>query len=214
VRTGKPRRSRQQFVVAAQLGREEDGRFVVHAAADIVLGAQREHRGEGPASSWTGTETLTDSWTGGVYDRLFHGPAFQGLECVEAVGPDGLVVRSRLAPAPTEWLAEPWRTQWIADPLALDSALQAVILWSLRYRGEPCLPCSLDSYRQFARSFPRDGVRIRVRIDNRPGATIHAAIEFWSLTGELVSCIGESRHVVDGGLAAAFLRNQMAAQEG
>jgi 8-amino-7-oxononanoate synthase len=64
----------------------------------------------------------------------FHGPKFQGLERVDAVGPD--FVRGRVRTAKLRsWMPESTREAWAVDPLALDSAFQlaALVAWE-RYQ--------------------------------------------------------------------------------
>lgn len=103
-------------------------------------------------------------------------------------------------------MVEPARGQWLADPLAIDVALQAVILWSQQMRGKPCLPCAVTNYRQFRRSFPRDGTRIIVRV--RPGADqlIRCDIEFTDANSQLVARMEGCENVAETSLVNAFRR--------
>src|SRR5262249_12891399 len=64
-------------------------------------------------------------------DLLFHGREFQGIVHVEGWSDAGIVAAVRTAPAPDEWIRRPLRQRWLADPLALDSSFQLLILWTL-----------------------------------------------------------------------------------
>ena len=141
--------------------------------------------------------------------RLFHGPHLHGIAAVEACSADGIVVDARTASAPWAWMTEPLRSAWLADPLALDAALQAVILWSQELRGEPCLPCSIAKYRQYRRIFPREGVRIVVQITHATDHAIRCDIEFLDHQGLLVARIDGCESVADPSLVAAFQKRQL-----
>src|SRR5581483_1754557 len=98
VLAGKPQRSGTQFLAEVQLVSPDHDRPVIHAAAKIVLGNTRDAATEQlpmPAGS---------PWTGDIYRRLFHGPALHAIERVESCGPEGIVVFSRTAPSPAEWM--------------------------------------------------------------------------------------------------------------
>ena len=141
--------------------------------------------------------------------RLFHGPQLYGIAAVEACSADGIVVDSRTASAPWAWMTEPLRSAWLADPLALDAALQAIILWAQELRGEPCLPCSIAKYRQYRRAFPREGVRIVVQITHATDHAIRCDVEFVDRQGLLVARMDGCESVADASLVAAFQRRQL-----
>jgi hypothetical protein len=106
-------------------------------------------------------------------------------------------------------MTEPVRGSWLADPLAMDCALQAVILWSQEMRGKPCLPCAVSKYQQFRRTFPKEGVRIVIQIRESPEQLIRCDVEFLDQHGALVARMEGCESVADNSLAAAFQRNQI-----
>ena len=143
-----------------------------------------------------------------AYDtRLFHGPMLHGMTAIEACSAEGIVVTARSAPSPWSWMAEPARGSWLADPLAIDSALQAIILWSQEFRGKPCLPCAIASYRQYRRTFPKDGVRIVIQMHESPDQLIRCDVEFIDMQGSLVARMEGCESVADASLSAAFQKN-------
>ncbi|MEK6257667.1 MAG: polyketide synthase dehydratase domain-containing protein, partial [Planctomycetota bacterium] len=141
--------------------------------------------------------------------RLFHAPQLFVIAAVEACSADGIVVDARTASAPWAWMTEPLRSTWLADPLALDAALQAIILWSQELRGEPCLPCSIAKYRQYRRTFPREGVRIVVQITHATDHAIRCDIEFVDRAGQVVARMDGCESVADASLAAAFQKRHL-----
>ena len=106
-------------------------------------------------------------------------------------------------------MKEPLRSTWIADPLALDAALQAIILWSQELRGEPCLPCSIARYRQYRRTFPREGVQIVVQVIQATDHAIRCDVEFLDSAHQVVARMEGCESVADPSLAAAFQRNRL-----
>src|SRR5262249_35291102 len=109
---------------------------------------------------------------------LFHGPDLQGIESVEGSSPDGITGIVATAPAPGGWMRQPLRTAWLADPLALDSAFQLMVLWCAEHQGAVSLPCYVGSYRQFQRTFPSEGTRVVARVTEKKGQRVLAAMEF------------------------------------
>ena len=58
------------------------------------------------------------------------GPHFHGIEKIEACSAASMTAWVRTAPAPKLWVLDPLRPAWLADPLALDSSFQMMILWT------------------------------------------------------------------------------------
>jgi 3-hydroxymyristoyl/3-hydroxydecanoyl-(acyl carrier protein) dehydratase len=90
-----------------------------------------------------------------AYDRriLFHGPNLQCIEEINGVSAKGIDVIARCGQKPAAWYADVHAKQWTLDPLMLDAAFQAAILWSYENRGAVCLPNAWESLRVYA-SYP------------------------------------------------------------
>jgi NAD(P)-dependent dehydrogenase (short-subunit alcohol dehydrogenase family) len=79
---------------------------------------------------------------------LFHGPSFQGIAAIDAIGPLG--VRARLkASVPSSFFARPVTGEWLIDPLVFDSGLQLLILWSRDQWDMTTLPSRFRCYRRY-----------------------------------------------------------------
>jgi hypothetical protein len=144
-----------------------------------------------------------------VYDEmLFHGPALQGLERVEACDERGVIASARSAPAPAGWMDRPPRGSWIADPLAIDCGLQLMALWTIEQFGRGSLPTCLLRYRQYQR-FPRDGVRIVAKVVQPGSRRTFADLEFLNRDGALVARIEGHESALNETLRRGFRRNRL-----
>ncbi|MDX1965899.1 MAG: SDR family NAD(P)-dependent oxidoreductase [Planctomycetaceae bacterium] len=203
VHVGKPRRSNGNFIVSSYLASTTSGRQELHAAADIVLGTG--HAEEPPPSPAVHGDDACAVVR--PYDLLFHGPMFQGIDAVEHCSSGGIVVWSRTAATPAEWTQQPFRNAWLADPLALDVTLQALIVWSRTIHGTPSLPAAVGRYRQYRRSFPTNGVRISARITSLSQHRFQANVEFIDQSGRVVAVMEDVVHILNPLLANAFALN-------
>ncbi|MBI1348415.1 SDR family NAD(P)-dependent oxidoreductase [bacterium] len=205
VHVGKPRRTNGQFLVSAHLLHPQESRPTLHAAGDVVLGTGFP---EEP------TPQLTVSKSEGrtlahPYQQLFHGPIFQGMSKVETCSPQGIIVQSRVAPPPATWGPQPLRPQWLAEPLVIDVALQAIILWCRTFRQKPCLPAAMGEYRQYRRSFPSEGVRVVVQIAEATDHKVRADVEFLDPAGRVIATMTGVDNILDEALVAAFGANAL-----
>ncbi len=114
-----------------------------------------------------------------VYDNwLFHGPAFGGIQHVEAIGRNGIV--ALLKPSnPADLFSYEPRDHWLIDPVVVDSGLQLVIVWLRHYFDETPLPARLGACRVFK---PMGGgpIRCEMSVDHHGGATLRVDLKFFS----------------------------------
>jgi NAD(P)-dependent dehydrogenase (short-subunit alcohol dehydrogenase family)/acyl carrier protein len=199
------------YLVPVELsGTGYDGHAILHARAEIVL-ATRLPEGirsiiEIPTAPYLPTK-------GVLYDRerLFHGPELHGIEQVIGCSAKGIAALVKGAPPPASWIRLPLRSNWITDPLALDSAFQLMILWSFERFGAGSLPCFAGRYRQFIETFPREGVQVVIRVTAEREQSATADMEFLDRhTGKLIARLEDYECVIDPSLKQAFQRNQLA----
>ncbi|WZP00444.1 SDR family oxidoreductase [Isosphaeraceae bacterium EP7] len=209
VLAGKAIRKDGLSIVPTELrGRLADGREVLHARAEVVLGDRAPLPGPaGPLPAGKPT-----AWTARTLyrDVLFHGTELQGIQQIDACNEAGAVARSSTSPAPSEWLDKPLRTAWVTDPLALDCAFQLMILWSHELRGAASLPTVVGRYRQFRKAFPPDGVTLVARVTRSSAHGATADIDFLDGAGEPVARIEGYECVIDASLQNAFRKNRPA----
>jgi len=211
VRTGKAVKLDGQHRVPAELtGVDQAGRPLIHARAEIIL-ASKLPTGQPTLSRPTLTPLPFSAADVYSPERLFHGPAFQGISALAGAGPEGIVATLRPAPAPGQWITAPLRGGWLADPLVLDGAFQMMILWSEQQRGAASLPCFAGRYRQFREAFSKGNVEVVVRVTKEKQLGAMADVEFLdATTGELIARLEDYECVIDPSLSRAFANNRLA----
>jgi NAD(P)-dependent dehydrogenase (short-subunit alcohol dehydrogenase family) len=198
-----------EFLVVAELcSGGSNGRSVLHARAVVVLAAQAPQAGTATRPS-DDLPALDQSIETIYAETLFHGPEMHGLLAVESCGDAGLVARCRVAPPPADWMEEPVRSRWIADPLALDSGLQAMIVWTSDRVGELSLPSRFTRYRQFVPAFPEGGARIVIDVRERTNGKVVSDIDWIAEDGSLLARLEGYESVVDSSLGKAFRQNRL-----
>ncbi len=181
----------------------------LRARASIILAATLPSASAAPVPT---ADQAYSSPSGELYSdgRLFHGPALHGIKSIAGWSQEGIIAQSAAAPAAAQWLQQPLRSGWLADPLALDAAFQLMILWCFEARGIGSLPTAIAYYRQYARTFPQAGTRIHARISQVAEQSATAAIEFLDAAGTLVARIDGYQCVMDATLEKSFAHNHLA----
>ncbi len=122
--------------------------------------------------------------------HLFHGPLWQGIEAVQAIGRDGIV--GQLKPSRPEGFIQGvcGRHAWLVDPLVIDSGLQLVGLWARRRFDIMPLPSRIKKYVQYDRA-PGDGpLRCEVHVGSPESKGIkEAELYFVKNDGQLFAWI-------------------------
>lgn len=207
---GKARRQDGSFIVPTELrGWTVGSRPSTHARSDIVLVSRLPE--DKPILNLGALQQYPRS-VETIYNDglLFHGPDLQGIERVLGCSGEGIVAEVMTSPKPSQWLKQPLRDEWVADPLVLDSSFQMMILWSIERHGAGSLPCFVRRYRQFQRFFPEDGVRVVVQVKEDTRHRGLADIEFFDRGGRLVARMESTECVIDASLNEAFRANQLA----
>jgi NAD(P)-dependent dehydrogenase (short-subunit alcohol dehydrogenase family) len=78
---------------------------------------------------------------------LFHGPSFQGVQRVQHVGPDRLVMQVSL-PKIKEHDQGQFPVQ-NGNPYVYDAIVQCLLIWSQEFYQAPCLPSRLEQFIQY-----------------------------------------------------------------
>jgi hypothetical protein len=138
---------------------------VVHYRAVVDLAETRPTPGAFPGSNGLSAGTYSHP-IAEAYDKfLFHGPSFRGIDEIVGISEEGIVGWVRSGGPGALGLDGGWQT----DPIAIDSALQLVLLWVRDKVGAAALPNIVREYRQY-RAFP-DRVAVHIQLarinDNR-----------------------------------------------
>jgi acyl transferase domain-containing protein/NAD(P)-dependent dehydrogenase (short-subunit alcohol dehydrogenase family) len=208
---GKATRKGAEFAVPVKLrGTLETGREVIHARADVLLGETY------PSDAPRLTEPILPRFLRSrdeVYgELLFHGPSLQGIQQISGCSDRAIAGVVSTAPPPARWLEQPWRGQWLTDPLVIDCAFQLIVVWCREQIGANSLPSAVGRYRQFRAGFGADDVRIVAEVQRKGAAQAVADIQILDAGGRLLARLDGYECVVDSSLNHAFRRNQLTAQ--
>jgi acyl carrier protein/NAD(P)-dependent dehydrogenase (short-subunit alcohol dehydrogenase family) len=210
VTTGKAFKSGGVHVVPVELsGVTASGQHFVHSRARMVLAVKLPATKVAAARPELAVYSRTIAE---IYqpDRLFHGPDFHGIREVIGCSDDAIASVVRPAPRPADWIKQPLRNSWLADPLALDSSFQMMILWSFERYRSGSLPVFAGRYRQYQDKFPETGTEIRVRVTGQNASKATAEIDFVDpVSGALIARIEDYECVIDAALNASFQRNKL-----
>jgi hypothetical protein len=80
---------------------------------------------------------------------LFHGPLFQGLDNIDAIGINGIAGQISTVPV-SDCLKYEGAGTWIVDPIMLDSAMQLAGIWARHYMDITVLPIGFGKLRFFS----------------------------------------------------------------
>ncbi len=147
------------FTALASLTSAGDGRQRhTHTTATVIL---KDTLPEPPVLSTWGRMELAPAKISAkkAYETiLFHGKALQAIDAVTGISSKGIAVTASPGPSPDQWFTTPLQKNWVTDPLLLDAAFQAAIIWTWETRGQVCLPAFFANLRIYA-SFhrPQDG---------------------------------------------------------
>lgn len=210
---GTPVRSGTTTAIKAELrSLHSNGNHVAHASASILLTeslldeVDAQIVGEKEPYEFS-VETAYNKW-------LFHGPSLQGLYRISGCSKHGVSGISMPSARPSEWMEEPQRSGWLADPLVLDVAFQLMILWSTEQSGAGCLPVSIKRYRQYRKGFPRTHTIINAAVHKQKNSqTVTSDIEFIDTNGQLVAKIDQYEGIRDRSLIEAFAKRTLMTPE-
>jgi len=117
--------------------------------------------------------------------RMFHGPRFQGIASLEAVGENGLSAQLRVLPTNNLFRSNP-KPQFLTDPFLLDAAGQLVGYWPVEYldSGFVIFPIALESLRLYGPPpAPFNHLPTRMRLREITSSRIRADLDLLSPGG-------------------------------
>jgi len=181
---------------------------ILHARAEIILAAEKIQQEAICNQTVTGEYSQAANK---IYssNRLFHGKQLQGITRVDTCSAIGISSQVNAATAPASWMKKPIRSSWLADPLALDSSFQMMILWTFEQFGIGSLPTAIGEYKQFQKSFPKEGCKININVIEHSEYRALATIEFIDKTDQLIARIDNYECVIDASLEEAFSKNKL-----
>ena len=202
---GAPRADGQNLAVPVELRLGE----VLHARAEALL-AEDWPEALGIEAPEVATTPFPLQGEAAYRQFLFHGPGLQGLGRIQGWSEQGLEATASRAPRPGKWLLNPPSPRWLADPLILDCALQAGLLWTGAAQDSPSLPLFGARYRQYRESFPAK-VRLVFQVKSSSRLRLAGDVLFLDKDGLVASWSG-LEWAVDPSLKAAFAAGSLAAR--
>jgi NAD(P)-dependent dehydrogenase (short-subunit alcohol dehydrogenase family) len=141
-------------------------------------------------------------------DTLFHGPAWQGISKIVSIDQSSIELVARSAPAIKGWIRDRSVRTWHADPMILDCALQAIIIWTQRRLGLPSLPVAVGRFRLLDR-INAGVVNIKVRVTVAKLPMVHADVTVSDAAGSTLAELTDCEFVCMASLKTAFANNRL-----
>ncbi len=197
----KPVKSGNHFVVTSEIRSDHNGRQIVNARANILLGETSSIKAPAPLSV-DNHLVYPHSINEAYQNHLFHGEFLTSLETVEGWSDQGISGVAKASLPPENWSSDTLCNRWYSDPLAVDAAYQLMILWTCQSCGAPSLPTYAAHYRQFCQQFPE---KVAIRATARRNAQIAVAdIDFLDTKGKVLARIEGYECVINEALREAF----------
>ncbi len=138
-------------------------------------------------------------------DLLFHGKALQGIQTINGYSENGIEVTTCLSPSPLNWFKKPFHSKWTIEPMMLDAAFQAAILWSSQKMGQACLPSFIADLRLYS-SFKtlKKTVRILFTVNEETKNKIQGYFTFLNEENSVVASITGFEAILDPSLKEKF----------
>jgi hypothetical protein len=209
---GKASRKGADFEVDVEIrdGYNEDGTERVHSRARALLS---DHAPQPP--DFQGWETIARKpyphSIRQIYEAiLFHGKGMRGIREIIGFSSEGMVARLERAPAPEQWIREPLRSRWIADPLVLDAAFQMAILWCHEEQNSLCLPSYSARYRQYRHPFSGGDITAVLEVRSAKNRKMLGDVTFLEDDRKVVARLEGYEAVMNPSLAEAFRKRSAA----
>ncbi|WP_457551964.1 SDR family oxidoreductase [Desulfobacula sp.] len=136
---------------------------------------------------------------------LFHGKALQGITSINGYSKKGIEILANLSQTPAQWFKKPFHLKWSIEPMMLDAAFQAAILWSHEKTGQVCLPSFIANLRLYSSFKTLKGeVRILFTINEETKNKIKGYFTFLNKENVVVASITGFEAITDSSLKNKF----------
>ena len=203
---GKARKTGSTFEVDVEIRDGfKDGKEVIHSRAKAILGNDLLKAPDFDKAFNIGDCEGYSKDIREIYDQiLFHGVELQGIKKILHCSSKAIVGEISCAPSPDQWMENPIRSRWIADPLVLDCAFQMAIIWCFEQKEMVCLPCYSESYRQYRRTFPTGSITVILEIKDANQRKLRGDFTFLDQQGQVVAKLLGYEALIDPKLINAF----------
>ena len=136
---------------------------------------------------------------------LFHGRQLQKIKSVTGVSDRGIEVTAPAAEPVSTWIADSRRSRWTTDPMLLDAAFQAAIIWTWERRRQVCLPAFMENFRLYSPFEKISGdIRIRFTVNEETDHKIRGYITFLDESNAIIAGITGFEAIIHPDLADRF----------
>ncbi|MCP3942786.1 MAG: SDR family NAD(P)-dependent oxidoreductase [Desulfobacteraceae bacterium] len=147
-------------------------------------------------------------------DILFHGKQLQCITAINGISNKGIEVITQLAPKPEQWYTKPHNKAWVIDPMMLDAAFQAAILWSYETKKQVCLPSFITNLRLYASYKKLQGkIRILFTVNEETQHKIRGYFTFLDETQTVIASITGFEAIMDPSLQEKFKNTPLFSRE-
>ncbi|WP_245619922.1 SDR family NAD(P)-dependent oxidoreductase [Desulfobacter vibrioformis] len=184
----------------------KNGLTIHHARAQVLLADKLPQPPVLSKSASMDLEPFGMSMDQAYETILFHEGALQCITDITGVSPKGIEVMTTTAPDIGTWYKTPHARQWVMDPMVLDAAFQAAILWTFHNCGQVCLPASFANLRIF-HSFPRQSghkIRILFTVNHQDQHKIKGYFTFLDENKTIIASMMGFEAIMDPGLLDKF----------
>ena len=172
----------------------------IHVRTEVLLGDQQ------PASCLL--QAFDAPPTHDYSNALFHGESFRCLVKVLGLNSDGITFTAKGTPPPGNGFRSPLLPFWLVDPLRIDAIFQALIVWSDKIVGAPCLPCAIGQLRVHGNARVGE-LETRIEIDRFSPSSAKARAEILNETGSPLITLTDAEVVIDSALEVAFQQQEL-----
>jgi acyl transferase domain-containing protein/3-hydroxymyristoyl/3-hydroxydecanoyl-(acyl carrier protein) dehydratase/NAD(P)-dependent dehydrogenase (short-subunit alcohol dehydrogenase family) len=140
---------------------------------------------------------------------LFHGKDLQAIKSITGCSTKGIEVSACRAPLPDIWFKNPPARNWIFDPMLLDAAFQAAILWTWENKKQVCLPSYVTNFRLYNSFEKSEGdVRIRFTVNETSKHKIRGYFTFIDSNNKIIASITGFEAINDPSLLGRFKKTE------
>ncbi|MFA5904098.1 MAG: SDR family NAD(P)-dependent oxidoreductase [Desulfobacula sp.] len=211
VNLGKCRPEGTKWVIPSNTASENhDGNAFIHSSCSIIL---RDSRPTPPILSKSAFMELRpySLSTEEAYSCvLFHGTELQSIKSINGYSEKGIEITTTLSPVPDQWFKNYPGSKWIIDPMMLDAAFQAAILWSHEKTGQVCLPSFIANLRLYSSFNDLKGdVRILFIVNEEKRSKITGYFTFLNEDNIVVASITGFEAITDPSLLNKFKKKPL-----
>ncbi len=188
--------------------------FFIHSNCTIILKNQLPKPPVLSSAAFMELKPFPKTIKQAYADILFHGKALQGIQSINGYSPKGIEVITALSPSPGQWFKKTFHSKWTIEPMMLDAAFQAAILWSHQRTGQGCLPSFIAALRLYS-SFKtlKGNIRILFTINEETKNKIKGYFTFLNEENIVVASITGFEAITDPSLKEKFKHKPLFSKE-